>query len=187
MTTFRAFISINIDSTSNIVKLINELKSIEGVKTVSSKNIHITLKFLGDTDEKLVDKIEEILINSVKNINPFEIQLKDLGVFPNQNYIKVVWIGIKNAEPIRVIAEKIDEQIINLGFNKEKRKFSAHLTVGRVKSAKSKKEILGLIDKYQNFEFENIKVSSINLMKSTLTSKGPIYEILKEVSFGERQ
>ena len=84
-------------------------------------------------------------------------------------------------EQIGKIANKIDEQIAKLGFEKEKRGFSAHLTIARVKSAKNKEKLLQVIGKYKDIEFGNFKVDSIKLKKSELTPKGPIYTTLKEV------
>jgi 2'-5' RNA ligase len=106
-------------------------------------------------------------------------------VFPNQNYIKVAWMGVENAEPLKEIAENIDTKLKNLGFEKEKRPFSAHLTIARIKSAKNKEKLMQLINKYQNTEFQKIKIDKIILKKSTLTPKGPIYTNLKEITLGE--
>lgn len=182
MPTFRGFIAIDIDSFPKLVQFENEIgKSGANVKIVEPENIHITLKFLGDTNEEFVDRIEEIIKDSVKGADPFEIKLKGAGVFPNDNYIKVMWIGIENGEQIGKIANKIDEEISELGFEKEKRRFSAHLTIARIKSAKNKEKLLQLIEKYREAEFGTLMVDAIKLKKSELTAKGPIYSTLKEV------
>jgi len=182
MSHFRGFIAIDIKSFPKLLEFENEIKnSGANVKLVDPKNIHITLKFLGETDEDYVDRIEEIMKNAVEEINPFEIQLCGAGVFPNPRYIKVMWIGIKNGEQIGKIANKIDEQISELGFEREKRGFSAHLTIARVKTAKNKEKLLQIIDKYRETEFGNLKVDSIKLKKSELTPKGPIYTTLSEI------
>ena len=184
MTKFRGFIAIEVDSFPKIIELENEIKkSGAPLKLVEPQNIHITLKFLGDTDENLIGKIEDILKESVSDIKPFEIILKGAGVFPNQNYIKVMWIGIENTEQLGKIANKIDEQISGLGFDREKRRFSAHLTIARVKSAKNKDNLIQIIEKYKEIEFGRITVHSIKLKQSELTPKGPIYTTLKEVKF----
>jgi len=186
MTKFRAFIAIDIDSFPKLIEFENEVKNTgANLKIVEPKNVHITLKFLGDTDKDLIDQIEEIMKKAVKGLNPFEIQLKNIGAFPNQNYIKVIWIGIENVENIRVISNKIDEKLSQLGFKKEKREFSAHLTIARVKSAKNKEKLIQIINKYQNVEFTSFIVKSIKLKKSELTPKGPIYTTLKEIKIEE--
>ena len=182
MTKFRGFIAIDIGSFPKIVQFENEIKNTgANIKLVEPENIHITLKFLGDTNDEHIDRIGEIINNEVKETDSFEIQLKGTGVFPNQSYIKVIWIGIKNGDQIGKIAKKIDEQISELGFEREKRGFSAHLTIARVKSAKNKEKLLQVIEKYRDIEFGIFKVNSIKLKKSELTPKGPIYTTLKEV------
>ena len=182
MSQFRGFIAVDIDVFPKLLEFEKEIKETgANVKLVEPENVHITLKFLGDTDESHMDEIDKIIKDTVKEIDPFNIQLKGAGVFPNQNYIKVIWIGIKQGEPIGVIASKIDEQLSKIGFKKEKRGFSPHLTIARVKSAKGKDEILHLIEKYRDVRFVDIRVDSIKLKKSDLKPKGPIYSTLLDI------
>ena len=96
-----------------------------------------------------------------------------------------MWIGVENTETLKKIAGTIDTKLCNLGFEKEKRPFSVHLTIARVKSAKNKEKLIQLIDKYQDIELLKIKVDKISLKKSILTSKGPIYSNLKEIKLGD--
>jgi 2'-5' RNA ligase len=182
MPKFRGFIAIDIQTNKKLLEMENEIKNSEAdLKLVEPENIHITLKFLGDTDEENIDEIEEIIKNSVKGINAFNIKLKGSGVFPNKNYMKVIWIGLENAEKIIEIAEKMDKQLENLGFTPEKRGFSAHLTIARVRSSRNKEKLLQVIEKYKDAEFSIIDVNSIKLKKSDLTPKGPIYTNLREI------
>ena len=182
MSQFRGFIAVDIDVFSKLLEFEKEIKETgANVKLVEPENVHITLKFLGDTDESRIDEIDKIMKDAVKEIDPFNIQLEGAGVFPNQNYIKVIWIGIKQGEPIELIERKIDEQLSKIGFKKEKRGFSPHLTIARVKSAKGKDGILHVIEKYRDVQFVDIRVDSIKLKKSDLTPKGPIYTTLIDV------
>ena len=182
MSQFRGFIAVDIDVFSKLLEFEKEIKETgANVKLVEPENVHITLKFLGDTDESRIDEIDKIMKDAVKEIDPFNIQLEGAGVFPNQNYIKVIWMGIKQGEPIGLIARKIDEPLSKMGFKKEKRGFSPHLTIARVKSAKGKDGILHVIEKYRDVQFVDIRVDSIKLKKSDLTPKGPIYTTLIDV------
>jgi len=186
MQKIRAFIAIDIPVSQNVTEIINELKeTLIDAKIVEIENMHLTLKFLGDTDENLIDEIEKIIKDAIIDIQPFEIILKNMGVFPNKNYIKVAWIGVENVEPLKKIAETIDTKLKDLGFEKEKRPFSVHLTIARIKSAKNKEKLIDLINKYQNTELQKIKINKIILKKSTLTPKGPIYTNLREIKLGE--
>jgi len=187
MVKFRGFIAVDTPVFPKILEFENEIRnSGADVKLVEPENIHITLKFLGDTEEELIDEIEDIIKKSIEKINPFNVKLKSSGVFPNQNYIKVIWIGVENTENLGKISSNINEGISKFGFEKEKRRFSAHLTIGRVKSAKNKERLLQIIKEYSDVEFGNIDVKFIELKKSELTSKGPFYTTLKEVKLGEK-
>jgi len=182
MSKFRGFIAVDIDVFPKLLEF--EKKIMEtgaNVKLVDPENVHITLKFLGETNISQMEEIDKIIKDSIKDIDPFDIQLKGTGVFPNQNYIKVIWLGIKQGEPLEIIAGKIDEQLSKIGFKKEKRGFSPHLTIARVRSSIRKDEILQIIEKYRDVQFVNIRVDSIKLKKSDLTPKGPIYTTMKEV------
>mgnify|MGYP001202575620 CR=1 FL=1 len=180
MAKFRGFIAIDIESNKKLIEFENEVKKTgTDLKLVEPKNVHITLKFLGDIEETLADELEKIIINAVKEMKSFDIQLKGTGVFPNNNYIKVVWLGIQNSKPIAEIAQRIDEQTSKIGFEKERRSFSPHLTISRVKTVKNKDQLLQVLEKYRDVEFADIKVDNIKLKKSELTPNGPIYTDIK--------
>jgi len=182
MSIFRGFIAIDIKATPQIAMFEKEITQTGAdVKLVEPKNIHITVKFLGDTDKNYIDTIEQSIKESLLLIKPFSITLKGTGVFPNQNYIKVIWIGIIDDGNIETIACNIDEKLTPLGFKKENRGFSPHLTIGRVKTAKNKNQLLKVIENYNAMEFTIQNVQSITLKKSELTPNGPIYTTLKEV------
>ena len=156
------------------------------VKWVEKDNIHLTLKFLGEIDEKKVELVTSALDDIAKETKPFEISLKDLGAFPKIDSPRVIWVGLdKGAKESTELAKKIDEVLLKLGFQEETRPFAAHLTIGRVRSGLNKaalaekmKSICGLwtVDCGQT-------VASIILYKSTLTPKGPIYSKLHETEF----
>jgi 2'-5' RNA ligase len=182
MPTFRGFIAIDVTATQKILEFEKEIKSTGAdVKLVAPENIHITLKFLGDTDEAMVDQIETIIRDAVKGIEPFTIRLQGTGVFPNQKNIRVIWIGIEDGNIPGTIASTIDEHLALVGFEKEKRGFSSHLTIGRVKTARNKENLIKTMEKYTDIEFGTFIVDSIKLKKSDLTPQGPIYSTIKDI------
>lgn len=182
MALFRGFIAIEIPAAPLIIDLEKTIsKTGADVKLVEPENIHLTLKFLGDTDESKIDAIEKIIRGSVEGITPFPLTLKGTGVFPNEKYMKVLWVGIVNGDVLATIAKSIDEQLVPLGFKKEQRGFSAHLTIGRVRTAKNKDQLLDVIHKFEEQEFLTHEVNAVTLKKSDLTPKGPIYTTLREI------
>jgi 2'-5' RNA ligase len=182
MVSFRGFIAIEIEPFSILKNFQQDIKKTgANVKLVEPENIHITLKFLGDTPEEQIDDIYEIISSTVADIKPFEITMKGTGVFPNESYLKVIWIGLSPVDTIAAISKTLDEKLATLGFKKENKNFSPHLTIGRVRSAKNKNELIKVIEKYKETTFKTFQVSSIKLKKSQLTPQGPIYSNLKEV------
>lgn len=155
------------------------------VKWVEKDNIHLTLKFLGEISDEKLKKIESILDTIGGSVRTFQISIKDIGAFPKIDYPRVVWVGLdKGADESKLLAEKIDEELSKIGFEKESRPFAAHLTVGRVRSPKNKE---ALKEKMLSFQGPGSgvrgpaqAVSSIILFQSKLTPKGPIYTKLHE-------
>jgi 2'-5' RNA ligase len=141
----------------------------------------MTLKFLGDTEEGLVDDIEGIMRQSIQDVTPFEVKLKGTGAFPNLNYMKVVWIGLEGAEPLISISKILDREISKLGFKKEKRGFRPHVTVARVKGPRNKEILAEVINDYKDVEFGVMTVDSIRLKKSVLHREGPTYSTVREI------
>ncbi|MBU0497706.1 MAG: RNA 2',3'-cyclic phosphodiesterase [Candidatus Thermoplasmatota archaeon] len=181
MTTFRGFIAIDITPTEPIQEILLEIhKSHADVKLVDTKNIHITLKFLGDVDQSLTSSIITIMDAAVKQVTPFSIDLQGSGVFPNQNYIKVIWIGIQPTEELPQLVKYLENALEPLGFNKESRSFSPHLTIGRVRTPRNKPQLLSIITQYHSVHFGQQNITAIYLKQSTLTPHGPIYTILHE-------
>ena len=182
MTTFRGFIAVDVEAFAQLEAFEQAIRTTgANVKLVEPHNVHITLKFLGDTQESHIDDIEQIMEKAVAEVTPFDLRLIGSGVFPNEHYIKVIWIGIESGEPLGQIAQHLDDGLARLGYNKERRGFSPHLTIGRVKTAREKEQLLEVIATYRNTEFATIPVRSIKLMKSDLTPKGPIYTLVREV------
>lgn len=144
------------------------------IKWVETENIHLTLKFLGDVDESRVDSIKESL-KSVK-LEPFECSVKGFGVFPNEDYIKVMWAGIGPEIPFRKLHEQIDKVLEPFGFEKDSR-FHPHVTIGRVRFVKDKKGLIDAINALKDVEIgHEFKIENFKLKKSTLTPEGPVYE-----------
>jgi 2'-5' RNA ligase len=167
----RAFIAIEIpfDIKDKAVALQDDLPS-EGIKPVERENLHITLRFLGDIDERKAAEIKSA-ISAVK-FEPFAANCLSVGVFPSEDYIRVVWMGVESSGNLEKIAEELDEKLAGLGFAKEK--FAGHLTIARVKK---KLDLKDFLSKHKNDFFGEFKISPANvkLKKSQLTPQGPIY------------
>jgi RNA 2',3'-cyclic 3'-phosphodiesterase len=182
MAFIRTFIAVDITSTPVMLEFAEAIrKTGADVKLVEPQNIHITLKFLGDTDEQLLPDLEEIIHDAVTGVKPFTIQLQGTGVFPNRDYLKVLWVGIQAGEEMETIGSRIEEACAELGFKKERRAFSPHLTIGRVRTARNKLQLLEVVDKYKDTLFATEEVKAVVLKRSVLSPKGPTYSTLISV------
>ena len=138
------------------------------------KTFHITLKFLGEVQPDKVEKIIEILKNI--KFQPFAVFLDSIGIFPTENYIRVVWVGINPEEKVLELQKNIDDTLKPL-FKKEKG-FKAHITLARVKYPEDKKQFLEQLKKIK-IENKKIEIKDFRLIKSTLSPKGAVYEDLE--------
>ncbi len=183
----RTFIAIELGKEIKEVlsKIQSELKNAAAdVKWVYPENIHLTLKFLGEVKEEKIPKIIQCLKEICNTINPFNIEIKDTGAFPDMKSPQVIWVGIEEGkEKLLELVELMEDILVKLKFPKEERKFSAHITIGRVKSLKNKGVLSQKINALQFGSPAHQEVKSIILFKSTLTPKGPIYEKLSEENF----
>ena len=181
MSQVRAFLAIDLDDDlkPKINRIIKEFKQIDArIKYVELTNLHLTLKFFGEIDTEGLELLEEKIANVVSEFNPFDIKIKSCGAFPNNNHIKVIWVGIDEDSIIRELHDKLDKEFTKLGFDRDK-KFSTHLTIGRMKSAKNKDKVKATIEEFSDIEIGELTVNRISLKKSTLKPSGPVYEDLK--------
>lgn len=175
----RTFIAVELDEAirNELARVQARLKySGADVKWVEPGNIHLTLKFLGEVSEEKAKDVAAALTSVAQGFRPFEITIKDLGIFPKPDFPRVVWAGVENGcEKASDLARQVEDSMEKLGFQRELRPFSPHLTIGRVRSPKNKEALKEKIvaDKIEKRLAQNI--DSLILFRSELTSKGPIY------------
>lgn len=155
------------------IEMQREAASLGNIKPVECENMHLTLKFLGEVDERKVAEISNVL-QSI-NLQSFHLSIKGLGVFPNRNYVRVLWAGVDaGRKEFMELQASVDEKISKLGFPKE-REYIPHLTIARIKHLQKKEEFLRLVDRYSAKDFGCFKVECVDLMESILSRRGPTY------------
>jgi len=182
----RCFVAIEIPEPikRDIGELLEILKKYNvDVKWIRHENLHLTLKFLGNTPEDLLPKIKEFLLNIVLSYEPFNIKIYTTGVFPNKKYPRVIWVGVEDSGILTKLKKDIENSMVLLGYQKEDREFNPHLTLGRVRSQKGIVNLINELDNFKDRDFGGINVESIKLMKSELKPKGAEYSCLDEIPF----
>ena len=181
----RTFIAIKLtpEIISNISKVQEELKrSGAEVRWVKPENIHLTLKFLGHITKEELERVKLITREALNPFMPFEVSISGLGAFPVIKHPRVIWAGIdKGKERLKEVASHIEESLAKIGFAKEKRTFSPHLTLGRAKSAKGRERLITALTRSEATNLGKISADKVSIMKSQLTPHGPIYTTLEEI------
>jgi len=179
----RSFIAVDV-ADSVILKRITDCQTEltrtgADLKPVEPENIHATLRFLGEVQVPLLDQVKSELAQVA--FQSFQVELRGVGAFPNPRRPNVVWIGItKGGDELQGIFSSLEPRLRELGFPADRKGFSPHITIGRVKSGRNREALYSAIMGMSDVEFGSMTVESIRLKKSTLTPKGPIYSTIYE-------
>ncbi len=177
----RLFIAIKAEPEGDLLKMFSSLKSLlgtENIKWVDPVNIHLTLAFLGDTEEKRIGFLQRMLEEKCSGFGVFDFTLKGAGVFKSYRDPRVIWVGIRSPERLTMLYNTIAEGLKLIGFELEERQFKPHLTLGRVKSCRDTENLKSVLEKYRDQEFQIIHVNEVILFESILLQTGPIYRPL---------
>jgi 2'-5' RNA ligase len=153
-----------------------------GVAWADPKGLHLTLKFLGEVEERRLPLLETALARAARGSRPLRLQVQGVGAFPSLSSPRVLWVGvIGDREALAALQERVEEELVPLGFPREGHPFTPHITVGRVRAALSPAErrrlgeAAGRVVLPRDLSFE---VSRLTLMHSTLTPQGARYRPL---------
>jgi 2'-5' RNA ligase len=185
--TFRAFIAIDLpESVKSFLSKAQEALKPYGfrVKWVRPQNIHLTLKFLGDTATADTDKIVEAMTLAARNCPIVALTAKGIGVFPNVRRPRVIWAGLNGQlETLANLQQTLDAHLADLGFARDTRAFKTHLTLGRVKGKIASDRMKAAIAKLKEFESEPFETNRVILFKSELRPTGAVYTQVRRVNF----
>jgi len=189
MTLLHTFIAVEItpEIRSTALRLIERLRPAPvKVTWTRADNLHYTLKFLGDVVAEKTAAICRAVEDAVNPFTPFEIAAAGAGAFPSAGHPRTIWLGVSDgAEPMELVYQALERVLEPLGFPREHRKFTSHLTLGRVRggSPSGFHELAELLKKHANFDAGAMLVDSVTVFSSTLGRDGPKYEVLSRAEF----
>lgn len=155
-------------------QLLQLQEPIEGLRWSGKDQLHLTLRFIGETNKRTAKKIAANL-RELKAA-PFRMQITGLGSFPEGSTPRVIWAGIKQNEYLKKLQADIEGVCREAGLEPDNRSFKPHITLGRNKDA-DPDELLAFIDQYPTLVIDGISVDSFNLYRSELTAEGAVYHI----------
>ncbi len=161
-------------------RVLRGLRGRGDVRWVTPERLHLTLKFLGETPGDRVPEIIAALEKSSNKFSPLVVELEGVGAFPNLRKPQTIWLGIGRGERLAGLAESVESALQNLGFEREKRAFRPHLTLGRLRSPKEVRELTQALEAVQADAVGLVEwpVTEVQLVQSVLRPSGPEYTVL---------
>ena len=191
MTAIRAFIAIELPDAirEKLTHLLDRLKCPEtsAVRWVPVSNIHLTLKFLGDTSPNNLEILSKILLAEAARRHFFEFEVGGIGTFPNLRRPRVIWVGVQAPGELLSLQRSIEAEVIRLGYNPDGRPFSPHLTLGRVNQNATPHEVRQISEvllKQPTEKLGKVAVDRVILFRSDLRPTGAIYTPLATAKLG---
>lgn len=185
----RLFVAVKVPPIRPLKELLGELQACPGrVKWVEEENFHVTLKFLGEVPEALVGTLERGLKEAVEGVSPSPVILKGVGAFPSLRRPRVIWVGMDSADVLRELHRRVEDSTRKLGFEREKKPFHPHLTLGRVKKIEGDASCFEEVSsRWDEKVLGEVFVDRVHLIESTLTPRGPLYTAIRTYTLEKRE
>lgn len=181
----RSFIAIDLNQEikSHIMEKVDELRKRDfHIRYVKKKNLHITVKFLGETDEETIKKIKKMDMNNLP-CNEFNISFSRIGYFGKRGFIRTIWVGVGSGlEKLNLLCKNVNLSLESM-FRSDK--ISPHVTIGRVKSGRDSNLLFEWLNGNESVNIGEMPVKEFKLKKSTLTPDGPVYEDIHTWKLGD--
>jgi len=188
----RAFVAVRMSEQveDSIARTIDEVKHPDdGVRWVPRANLHITLKFLGPAvDSHRLQQLTAGLHQLATKTAVFELAAAGVGAFPNLEHPRAIWVGLHNVESgaLAALAARLETVAAEYGFPRETRRWSGHLTIGRVGDRQIARKTRDAFEAVRDHEFGVSKIESMTLYRSNLGPNGARYEALATFLFQSR-
>ncbi len=160
-------------------------RQLPDVKWVDPSHMHLTLRFLGNVEEKMLDEdLSPRLSQLATKFSAMNFALKGIGLFPSIQKPKVFWLGLAgDLVPLKRLQHQLVNVLSDLPFQAEQKEFQPHISLGRIKALSDRSKWQKALEEYEKVELGTFQVTHFALFKSQLTSLGPLYTKLKEFHF----
>ncbi len=184
----RTFVAVNLAPglKETLAQVQERLKAARAdVTWVRPENLHLTLKFLGQVEETRLAAVAEAVATAARGYGSFRLVLGGLGAFPQPRVARVVWIGVsEGAQALAALQARVEGGLESLGFPREERPFTAHLTLGRVRGPRHREQLAVALTSVPAEPLDEMVLHRIELMKSDLGPEGARYSVLQSFPLG---
>ncbi len=177
----RAFVAVDIDDPkilSAVDAAQQDLRATGAdLKMVEPQNVHLTIWFLGEISQETLEAVKQSLMDV--RFSPFNLRVAGIGYFPGGRSVRVIWAGVEDADgQLNHIYRQLRQRLAPLGFKPDRRGFSPHFTIARVRSNRGRDALPARIQKMEATVLGIQRVETLKLKRSVLTPRGPIYSDL---------
>lgn len=187
--TKRLFVAIHLHPTDELLALLERLKrqlSYDRINWVRPENMHLTLKFLGETPETKIPELSKTLQGLILNHSPFPYVFDRTGIFGSRHDPRVLWLGMQERNPdLDHLANAVLDVMDAIGFERDRQNFVPHLTLGRIHRLEDKRTFSALVTNIPQKIYLSGRVEEIILYESILLRQGPRYEALERYKLSE--
>lgn len=183
----RCFLAIELDDQlkERLWELIDRWRPLKApVKWVERENLHLTIKFLGQFPDDQIESLSQQLRDACLSLRPFLFYLEGTGVFPDWKRPRVLWVGVKDGEPLKLVHRTVEDITSRFGAEREERPFHPHITIGRVREPYGVQSLMEEVRKLRDESFGAVRADHLSLFESRLTGQGPIYRLIAQFPFG---
>ena len=186
----RLFAALKIHPDAEFLAKYRELKQelrVEQIKWVEDQNIHVTLKFFGETEEGKIPGICSVLRKRASAESYIDLRLAGLGIFGSSYAPKVIWVGIEPYRELSVLMKSLHDDLKNIGFEPDRQNLVPHLTLGRIKFLRDKVIFKRALDQYKTISSAPVHLGEMILFESILHREGPEYLALEKFPFQKKK
>ncbi|HPW66589.1 MAG TPA: RNA 2',3'-cyclic phosphodiesterase [Salinivirgaceae bacterium] len=179
----RTFIAIDIPVNEELKMVLLDIKqslSTSKINWVDFSTLHLTIAFLGDTQNSVIQKLQADFENSINEFGTFQLKVANVGYFGPKVSPTVIWVGVEPSEQLVKLHKVINDIVAQHKIQYDFRAFKPHVTIGRIKQLVDNNIINNLSRKYRNKEFQTVLCDKVIMYQSILTPKGAIYKPLFE-------
>ncbi len=184
----RLFIAVELgaEQKSELTHFQHKIKHyVQGARWVSTQNMHLTLKFLGETEEDKGEELRAAMHRACHRQSPFTVVYGGCGVFPNPKKARVLWVGLNRGfDEVSVLAHNLERELAACGFAPDRKAYHPHLTVGRLRGSAEVDSINRFLEEGKTFCTGSQEICALVLFESRLTPKGALYRSVEKVAFG---
>ncbi len=186
----RLFVAIKIKPSAVLMELYENMLDAfryDKISWTNPEQLHITFKFLGDTEIEKINIINSALDKCAGRFKNFDIHLEDVGIFGSRYDPKIIWLGIKENKTLEELAECVLAELETVGYERDRQNFRPHLTVGRIKKIKSKKRFTKSLALFKGLKIQSSHIESFALYESILKQTGAEHFVIRRFSLRAKE